>query len=265
MLTADSLEIETVYATTLGRGVRIVGLCAAEPGLGVADVAEVLAERAARGGMATVLIDMACTPNPDGAPWIPGDGGARDSLQRDVRGFARLVCRPTFEAAFGFREPRLLRRLFDEDLAAYQVVLVEMPPFSEAEGAAVPTAIAAASCEATLIVCAPGETNETTLVSMVQALRVTETVIAGIILNERRDDSSGFEMPPPLVRLLQSRVGKALRAAVVAAAPRTAALVMRGLRAAGPVLARMPSAAATARRRLRATWERGVRKAKAAR
>jgi len=210
MLAPDSLEIETVYASTIGRGLRVVGLCPAEREAGAAQVAPAIAARAARGGLATVLVDLTSPPCEGGDGWTPGDGGARSGLRRDPAGFDRLVCRPDPRAAYGLREARLLRRLFEEDLAGHAAIVVEAAPFSEAEAAAVPTAIAAASCDAVLVVCATGRTDETMLAAMMEALKVTDATVAGLVLNEGRPAETAFDLPPVVLRFLRRPAVKAV-------------------------------------------------------
>ncbi len=264
MLAPDSLEIETVYASTIGRGLRVVGLCSAEPGIGTAQVAPAIAERAARGGLATVLVDLTGAPLPGGDGWTPGDGGARAALRRDPAGFDRLVCRPDPRAAYGLREPRLLRRLFEEDLAGHAAIVVEAAAFSEAEAAAVPTAIAAASCDAVLIVCATGETDETTLAAMMEALKVTDATVAGLILNERRRAETPFDLPPAVMRFLRRPAVKAVLVRLRRIGRKAGAAALRIIGRFAPFAARAPAALRDFARRARPALDRAAREIKEA-
>ena len=51
-------ELETIYANTLGRGIQVLAITAAESGEGVTTLADALAKRSEAGGKKTLLVDL---------------------------------------------------------------------------------------------------------------------------------------------------------------------------------------------------------------
>lgn len=218
-------ELELVYRQTIGRAARCVCVVGAMPGEGATTVAVALARRGAAGGLRTALVDTDVV-NADltrmaGLPrrrWSPTDRSAQAALGHgaDRRGPAVLPA-PAGAVPLEFRDRVALRRLFDDALAEYELIVVDTTAIGCAGSDTIPAEAVASACDATILVVLAGVTSERVVRLAVDRLAAADARLCGAVLNDYRN--------PSLADVL---CGKVQRLAPLA--PRLVAALQRRLR-----------------------------------
>jgi protein-tyrosine kinase len=192
MLPLNYPELDTIYRQTVGKGARTICVTAANAGEGVSSLALALAHLAAAAGLETVLVDVNLPrPSASGAlglkraRWSPGDGSARSAIACAERVGLGVLPAPTGTDPLAFRDPDKLRRVFEEDLADYDLIVVDASPVNSTPGTAIPAEAVAAACQATLIVVLTGVTSEHAVRTAKERLAAAGATIFGAVFNDR--------------------------------------------------------------------------------
>jgi len=188
-------EIETLHSVNVQNGRRVIGFVGASDGAGASAVAQAVAGRMALTCRDVLYLDLAqpaVRPSDPAEIWLPGDGLARERIDRSGADYDRLIARPTSGTLFAFQDRELLRVLLDRDLREYQTIIVDLPLINKQ--ANVDGALAAVACDTVFLVCGAGGTDRQRLSHTIEALRSIKAPLSGLILNDRDNPTLGAEL-----------------------------------------------------------------------
>jgi Mrp family chromosome partitioning ATPase len=208
-------EAEFVYAASFGTGARVVGVTGMVSGSGVSWVASGLALRAAR-QKKTLLFDLSGRTVERGSnlAWDPDDdSGIAGQIVQDAQGFSRLTAMIGPEGSFSFRSVFAMRQMFDQTLASYQAIVVDLAPLKPAERVAVPVETIAAACDGVILVCLAGRVIRPDAAAAAEALRNAKAQLYGIVINDRDNPTTGEEIAESALRLRRFAPGLTRRIA----------------------------------------------------
>lgn len=191
MLLPHCPDLSAVFNQTLNKGTRSICVTAANPGEGVSTVVVDLAYRAAMVGLRTVVVESNMV-NPSisaalGAPrahWAQAPGAIGKILIRHGLGFSVLPAAAA-SSALAFRDPARLRRILDEELAEFDLVVVDAAPVNAPGVPGLPAEFVAPNCAATILVVLAGVTSQAAVRAAVERLNAAEANLWGAVLNDR--------------------------------------------------------------------------------
>jgi Mrp family chromosome partitioning ATPase len=195
-------EAEFVYAASFGTGARVVGVTGMVSASGVSWVASGLAVRAAR-QKKTLLFDLSGRTVERGSnlAWDPDDdSGIASQIVQDAQGFNRLTAMIGPEESFAFRSVFAMRQLFDQTLASFQAVIVDLAPLKPAERVAVPVETIAAACDGVKLVCLAGRVTRPEAAEAAEAVRNAKAHGYCIVVNDRDNPTTGEEIAESALR-----------------------------------------------------------------
>lgn len=187
-----SAPVEAVHQFAQARSARIIGIAGVERDSGASLVAQALACSCVAGRLQTLLVD---------ATGAQEDADAETEPRPDARGFDRLALRPSGEELLPMRDIARLRHILQQDLRAYDVIVVDLPSVRKGGASAMPTTILGKSCDALFLVCLTGAVTRLLLEEAVGALRAVDAPLAGLIVNRREQPTLGAEIAREARRL----------------------------------------------------------------
>lgn len=203
-------EIEAVYGRTIGRGARSVSVTAIRSGDGATTLAQALAARAAAAGLRTVYLDLNLhrpLVRAVESVWRPGNRSVAtvclpaDSHRRFDLVPAPIAPREGRDTLVDFREGRHLSSLLQDDLAEYEVILVDTSPATLINGRNIPADRIAAACDAAILVALSAHTRLPEARNTVESFRLAGANLAGAVLNDRDFPTLGEEFAREARRL----------------------------------------------------------------
>lgn len=182
------VELEAIHGRTLGAGMRTLAVTSANPGEGVTMLARALARRSAAAGKRTLLIDFNLfrpTVSEINAPWRPEGDSARSAVL--PLGDDQLYGLPVSTLAateLSFRDPAVLRRAMAETLSDYDAIVIDTSSVNAANARNVPAEVAAAACEAAILVIRSGSTTGLAAKRAVDRLLQGGANLVGVAMND---------------------------------------------------------------------------------
>lgn len=206
MLPVQRPELDAIYRQTVGKRARTVCVTAANQGEGVSTLALALARRGAAAGLRALLVD-ANLPRPSASGklgrtrWTPADGSAAGKVApgRDLD--LAVLPAPVSVDPLAFRDSDAWRRMFEVDLAAYQLIVVDTSPVNSFHDRAIPAEPVAAACAATVLAVLTGVTSERSVQAAVERLRTAGATLCGAVFNDRYNPSLADELGQQVDRL----------------------------------------------------------------
>lgn len=179
-------SVERLALSARERKCRAIGFVSPDKRAGTSRVCEEVAEALVRSGIKTLLLDLSTLVKTQDRPpaWAPGKEGAASNVVTDIRGFGRLEAVATPDTRFLFNNVERLKWTLSSDLAAYQMIVIDLPSVLDG-GTDVLNAVAmAAACDAAYIVCATNQITRPRLDRTVKLLKGGGVEIAGTVLND---------------------------------------------------------------------------------
>jgi Mrp family chromosome partitioning ATPase len=220
------LELESIYAATLARGVRSLAVASAGPGEGVTSLVAALAHRNLHAGRSTLIVDLNLFRpgvyqyfGVGQSPTVEGALPAPSTVEHD-RSPARLAVlspRPNRSALLQLREPGTIERLIEDWKTEFDSILIDTSAVNAVNGANLPGERAAAACDGTLLLILSGHTTETMAETAAKKLADAGAILLGAVLNDRHQPSLRQELVREIDRLqpLLPRVSAWLRRKVL--------------------------------------------------
>jgi Mrp family chromosome partitioning ATPase len=201
MLPVQRPELDAIYRQTVGKRARTVCVTAANPGEGVSTLALALARRGAAAGLRALLID-ANLPRPSTssglalrpARWSPAEHSAAGQVAQAKALDLAVLPAPVAADPLAFRDPDQWRRMFEVDLADYQLIVVDTSPVNSLDDRAIPAEPVAAACAATVLAVLTGVTSERSVQAAVERLRTAGATLCGAVFNDRYNPSLADEL-----------------------------------------------------------------------
>lgn len=185
-------ELETVYANTLGNGLRSLAICAAEPGEGVSTLAYALARRSEAGGRRTLLVELnlfrprlAALLGAGASPWAqPGEMTHPLEAAPGSR-LAVLPAPPASEALLALRERANISLHLESWLRQFEAVVVDTSPVNAVNRGNVPADIVCGCCEGTVMVVLAGRTRAASVSQARDRLAGSGARLVGTVFNDQ--------------------------------------------------------------------------------
>jgi len=204
------LELESIYAATLARGVRSLAVASASPGEGVTSLVAALAHRNLHAGRSTLIVDfnlfrpgvqryfgIGTTPPHQGALPAP----CNVDHDRSPARLAVLSPQPSRSSLLQLREPGTIEQLIDDWKEEFDSILIDTSAINAVNGANLPGERAAAACDGTLLLILSGTTTETMAAAAAKKLTDAGALLLGAVLNDRDQPSLLQELIREIDRL----------------------------------------------------------------
>ena len=195
-LDAAAPDIERIFLSAAARGGRVLGVVGCGPGDAPHLLARALAERSARSGELTLLLDLSLPVGPvtDRIRWAPGDERVGESIQRDVRGFERLTAVACPATVMRFRNLGGLKHLLEQELAHYRAIVIDAGSLFGTEEAAIPAATIAQACETIVMATIPAAMRRDQFEAAVAMLGAAASRLVGLVLDDAANPTVGEEL-----------------------------------------------------------------------
>lgn len=195
-LDAAAPDIERIFLSAAARGGRVLGVVGCGPGDAQHVLARALAERSARSGDPTLLLDLSLPVGPvtDRIRWAPGDERVGESIQRDPRGFERLTAAVCPKTLMRFRNLGGLKHLLEQELAHYHAIVIDAGCLLGTDEAAVPAATIAQACETIVMATTPGAMRRDQFAAAVTTLGPAASRMVGLVLDDAGNPTVGEEL-----------------------------------------------------------------------
>ncbi|CAJ1848029.1 hypothetical protein PEKONANI_02683 [Aeromonas jandaei] len=205
------LELESLYAATLARGIRSLAVTSAEGGEGVSSICDALAHRAEADGLRTLLVDLNL--------YHPGRSsavvwGPNDVPEPAIRGQSLSLLPAPGKDLMAFRNKDTLRQLLVRWLEHYDVVIFDTSPLNALNAlnrGNIPADQVCGACEGALLVVLAGVTPTTVVQSAVDKLTRAEANLIGAVYNDKLNPGLASEILRELNRLPSNRVTEWLK------------------------------------------------------
>ncbi|PHS79038.1 MAG: capsular biosynthesis protein [Rhodospirillaceae bacterium] len=187
------MEIEDVYARTLGTGIFSLAISGINDGEGVSTLAYALARYAAAMGRKTLLVDFN-RRNPSvgqrlGIPsthWFPGDESAHDNIVALSQTGLSILPAPTVESDWlRVRGTHELRDCFNNWQNNFDCIVADTSPLTVCNQENIPPENVCAACDGAVVVVQTGQTSETSVMEACGKLNKTNAHLLGTVLNDR--------------------------------------------------------------------------------
>lgn len=180
---------------TVDSKTRVLGVLSPDVGVGVSTLCRMIADSHCRAGRKTLLVDLTqiVSDVEDDDGWAPGDGAAQ-MIQRGDDSFDVLHAWPTIVTRPLFNNVDTLRRLFSEQLAAYEAVVVDLPPVLDQQESLINPLAAARACDAVIMICTPGRVTQQRIKQTVLTLGTAGIQLGGVVLNDVHNPTLGEEL-----------------------------------------------------------------------
>jgi protein-tyrosine kinase len=205
------LELEAVYARSIGQGMRTLAVCAANSGEGVSMLAEALARRAQAAGRRVLLVEMnlyqPTMANHFGIErqaWLPArseKGQGALPLIHEIQGFGVLPASLAKEASMRLREPHVLEHSLNEWLNHYDHVIFDTSPLNATNQHNIPAERIAAACEGCLLLVLAGKTTQSAVIQARRRLDAANVRLIGAVVNDCYNPTLAAEMVREVRRL----------------------------------------------------------------
>ena len=190
--------LETLQRTIGQSGARIVAFTSPRNGLATGVICAMLCRQIAASDIATILLDaseagQAATGD---QTWSPGEPVPAGAITTNVsgHGYDRLMISPTPETRPLFNNISRLKQAFENNFAAYENVIIHLPPILEAGANVVnPVSVSRAS-DAVFLVCGTDLTTAADAQQAAEVLKSAEVAVAGTVLDSTKAQSPGMEM-----------------------------------------------------------------------
>jgi Mrp family chromosome partitioning ATPase len=195
-------SVEQIMLAAVDGKARVLGVVSPDAGAGVSTLCRMLAESHSRSGSKTLLIDLAqpLDTSEKDESWAPGDG-AKQLIRPAPGGYDVLAARPTTSTRPMFNNIDVLRRMFTDELEAYQAIVVDLPPVLGQDEATVNPLAAARACDAIVLVCMTGKLTQPRLQLTMSSLAAAGVKVGGTVLNDLHNPTLGSELAGQARRL----------------------------------------------------------------
>ncbi|EKP0262496.1 capsular biosynthesis protein [Aeromonas sobria] len=202
------LELESLYAATLARGIRSLAITSAEGGEGVSSICDALARRAEADGLRTLLVDLNL--------YHPGRAtahawGPNDVPEPVAHGRSLSLLPAPGKDLMAFRNKDTLRQLLQRWFEHYDVVIFDTSPLNALNRGNIPADQVCGACDGALLVVLAGVTPTSSVQSAVDKLTRADANLVGAIYNDKLNPGLASEILRELNRLPSNRVTEWLK------------------------------------------------------
>jgi protein-tyrosine kinase len=202
MIPLQNTELESIYARSLGAGMRAVAITSSNPGEGVTSLAVTLAQRHLLANKSTLFIDLNSDKS-DHLVMLAADQKNKAVASREPQiltdqneSYALLGIPAPMNSKVNltWRNPGTLERYLASWLDQFDAVVVDAGSINRNAQTLIPAERIVAACEATLLVVMAGLTNEPTVRYSCDRIISAGAQLAGCVMNECHNPSLKQEL-----------------------------------------------------------------------
>jgi protein-tyrosine kinase len=206
-LPVNYLELESIYARTIGSGYRSIAITSAQAGEGVSTLVQALAKRVVASGRKVLMVELNVL-HPDFTQrlgvsvkdWQLSKNDMPSSIL-DIGEFSLLPAPIQTKSLLQLREPSLLKESIDLWLTKFDVVIIDTSPVNAVNGGNIPAEHVCAACDGVVFTVMAGATSESAIVEALKRLSSSETHILGSVINDKLNPSLANELIRETYRL----------------------------------------------------------------
>ena len=206
-LPINYLELESIYARTIGSGFKSIAVTSALAGEGVTTLVEALANRAIASGRKVLMVDLNML-HPDFTQrlgisvkdWQLSKSALPLSIV-DIGDSCLLPAPIGAKSLLQLREQSLLKESIDLWLTKFDVVIIDTSPVNAVNRGNIPAEHVCAACDGVVFMVMAGATSESAIVEALKRLSSSDTRILGSVINDRLNPSLANELIRETYRL----------------------------------------------------------------
>ncbi|HEH9440071.1 TPA: capsular biosynthesis protein [Aeromonas sobria] len=202
------LELESLYAATLARGIRSLAITSAEGGEGVSSICDALARRSEADGLRTLLVDLNLY-HPGRATALAW--GPNDVPEPVAHGRSLSLLPAPGKDLMAFRNKDTLCQLLQRWFEHYDVVIFDTSPLNALNRGNIPADQVCGACDGALLVVLAGVTPTSAVQSAVDKLTRADANLVGAVYNDKLNPGLASEILRELNRLPSNRVTEWLK------------------------------------------------------
>jgi Mrp family chromosome partitioning ATPase len=206
-LPVNYIELESIYARTIGSGFKSIAVTSALAGEGVTTLVEALAKRVIASGRKVLVVDLNIL-HPEFTQRLDISVKDWQLSKNDLplsivnTGDCSLLPAPIgTKSLLQLREQSLLKESLDLWLTKFDVVIIDTSPVNAVNRGNIPAEHVCAACEGVVFMVMAGATSESAIVEALKRLRCTDTRILGSVINDRLNPSLANELIRETYRL----------------------------------------------------------------
>ena len=196
------LEVEKIYANTVGRGMRSVAVTTSNPGEGCSTIAYAISKRSEADGKHTLLVEMNLLHPEIGdisghvhTDWSPEPGSADGCIMHDDESEMDILPAPCdSEGLMQFRNLANMSKLIEHWLEIYDVLVFDTSPVNAINRHNIPAESVCAMVDGTVMVVMAGETRLTEFQSAIDRLKELEVELVGVVFNDMKNPRLADEL-----------------------------------------------------------------------
>lgn len=183
--------LERLRNASFTRGARVISFTGPHPDAGTSLVATIFAQRLHETGLKVLLVDasLSLTPQASSGMWEPGDGQTPGMIATRPGAPDQLWICVHPDDAGRFNDPARLRAMVNDELAAYDAIVIDCAPAEIGSGSAIEAMTIAAIAGATVLVCKANRTMRAEWDAALRLLTECGAQLVGTIIND-------FDAPP---------------------------------------------------------------------
>ena len=185
------LEVETIYANTIGRGMRSIAVTSANSGEGCSTIAYAMSKRSEADGKHTLLVEVNLLHPELGdisghlhTDWLPNPGSADACIMHDDESDMDILPAPCDTDAIMFRNLTNMNKLMEHWLENYDVVVFDTSPVNAINRNNIPAESICAMVDGTIMAVMAGVTRQTEFQAAVDRLNHNEVSLIGVVYND---------------------------------------------------------------------------------
>ncbi len=185
------LEIETIYANTIGRGMRSIAVTSSTPGEGCSTLAYTLSKRSEADGKHTLLVEVNLLHPELGdmsghlhTDWLPNPGSADACIMHDDESDMDILPAPCDTDAIMFRNLSSMNKLMEHWLESYDIVVFDTSPVNAINRNNIPAESICAMADGAVMMVMAGVTRQTDFQSAIDRLRHNDVNLVGVVFND---------------------------------------------------------------------------------
>ena len=210
-LPIDNNEIQSLYYSTIGKGVRSIAITSPHIGAGVSMIAYALSRRAAAAGKKALLIDFNLMNAGIGeslalprTEWGLKNGDSTDNALTSISdtGLSILTAPKKIAGHWEFKERDSLKEKFKIFLKEFDVIIIDTAPLLDDEVCEnIPSLSVCGACEEALMVVLSGRTVESDIIESYKKLKQVGAKLSGTIINDRYSSNIADELCREISRI----------------------------------------------------------------
>ena len=206
-LPVNYLELESIYARTIGSGFRSIAITSAQAGEGVTTLVEALAKRVVASGRKVLMVELNVL-HPDFTQRLGVSVKdwqlSKDEMPLSILDIGDLSLLPApikTKSLLQLREQSLLKESINLWLTKFDVVIIDTSPVNAVNRGNVPAEHVCSACDGTVFVVMAGATSESAIVEALNRLSSSNTRILGSVINDKLNPSLVIELIRETYRL----------------------------------------------------------------